>query len=231
MDPFSRLGDMHSADNTTISHRLKTSSLSSSLQQCTPRQRTAIACRYCRRRKIRCSGFENADDGRCLNCQRFSQECVFTPVSTHNPAIPQHNHIANAVNPIQPKFISPIRLSNQLEPEVFRLPQAPQALPYEVTSLRDFQSRMGFPAEHVLELSRPHQNTPLSISKAVQPQLVEERDAGSRWPHYERNIGVHAFLPLPDEKTDHCAQLPRIPDSRSATDKFMLDMLKPRKGL
>lgn len=46
-----------------------------------PRQRTAIACRYCRRRKIRCSGFDQSEDGRCTNCQRFSQECVFTPVS------------------------------------------------------------------------------------------------------------------------------------------------------
>ncbi|KAJ9631979.1 hypothetical protein H2203_000380 [Taxawa tesnikishii (nom. ined.)] len=51
-----------------------------------PRQRTAIACRYCRRRKIRCSGFDQSEDGRCTNCQRFSQECVFTPVSAQTQA-------------------------------------------------------------------------------------------------------------------------------------------------
>ncbi|KIW09355.1 uncharacterized protein PV09_00253 [Verruconis gallopava] len=56
-----------------------------------PRQRTAIACRYCRRRKIRCSGFDQSEDGRCANCQRFSQECVFTPVSAQAQAfVPAH---------------------------------------------------------------------------------------------------------------------------------------------
>ncbi|KAB8337234.1 hypothetical protein FH972_021536 [Carpinus fangiana] len=54
--------------------------------QSAPRQRTAIACKYCRRRKIRCSGFENSEDGRCSNCVRFSQECVFTPVSAQTQA-------------------------------------------------------------------------------------------------------------------------------------------------
>ncbi|KAF2135557.1 uncharacterized protein K452DRAFT_165701 [Aplosporella prunicola CBS 121167] len=56
-----------------------------------PRQRTAIACRYCRRRKIRCSGFEASEDGRCTNCVRFSQECIFTPVSAQTQAfVPAH---------------------------------------------------------------------------------------------------------------------------------------------
>ncbi|PNS14801.1 hypothetical protein CAC42_2030 [Sphaceloma murrayae] len=56
-----------------------------------PRQRTAIACRYCRRRKIRCSGFDQSEDGRCTNCQRFSQECIFTPVSQQTQAfVPAH---------------------------------------------------------------------------------------------------------------------------------------------
>ncbi|KAI9708274.1 MAG: hypothetical protein M1828_003089 [Chrysothrix sp. TS-e1954] len=56
------------------------------VQQSAPRQRTAIACKYCRRRKIRCSGFENSEDGRCSNCVRFNQECVFTPVSSQAQA-------------------------------------------------------------------------------------------------------------------------------------------------
>ncbi|KAK9433690.1 hypothetical protein V1505DRAFT_123989 [Lipomyces doorenjongii] len=47
-----------------------------------PRQRSAIACRYCRRRKIRCAGFDaNPADPRCSNCIKFSQPCIFTPVS------------------------------------------------------------------------------------------------------------------------------------------------------
>ncbi|KAI9721271.1 MAG: hypothetical protein M1812_002433 [Candelaria pacifica] len=65
-----------------------------------PRQRTAIACRYCRRRKIRCSGFESSEDGRCTNCQRFQQECMFTPVSSQAQAfVPAHTaypHLRNS---------------------------------------------------------------------------------------------------------------------------------------
>ncbi|TKX24168.1 fungal Zn(2)-Cys(6) binuclear cluster domain-containing protein 10 [Elsinoe australis] len=61
-----------------------------------PRQRTAIACRYCRRRKIRCSGFDQSEDGRCTNCQRFSQECIFTPVSQQTQAfVPAHAVMRN----------------------------------------------------------------------------------------------------------------------------------------
>ncbi|WEW56733.1 hypothetical protein PRK78_002182 [Emydomyces testavorans] len=56
-----------------------------------PRQRTAIACRYCRRRKIRCSGFDTSQEGRCSNCVRFNQECMFTPVSSQTQAfVPAH---------------------------------------------------------------------------------------------------------------------------------------------
>lgn len=59
--------------------------------QSAPRQRTAIACRYCRRRKIRCSGFDQSIHGRCINCERFSQECIFTPVSSQAQAfVPAH---------------------------------------------------------------------------------------------------------------------------------------------
>ncbi|KAH6607237.1 zn2-c6 fungal-type dna-binding domain, partial [Trichoderma cornu-damae] len=47
-----------------------------------PRQRTSIACRYCRKRKIRCSGHQNAPGGKCQNCARMNQECIFQPVSS-----------------------------------------------------------------------------------------------------------------------------------------------------
>lgn len=51
-------------------------------QQAAPRQRTSIACRYCRRRKIRCSGYQNSPGGKCTNCIKMNQECVFQPVSS-----------------------------------------------------------------------------------------------------------------------------------------------------
>ncbi|KAI1979778.1 hypothetical protein LOZ55_001676 [Ophidiomyces ophidiicola] len=67
-----------------------------------PRQRTAIACRYCRRRKIRCSGFDTSQDGRCSNCVRFNQDCMFTPVSSQTQAfVPAHAaypHLRNMPN-------------------------------------------------------------------------------------------------------------------------------------
>lgn len=67
--------------------------------QAAPRQRTAIACRYCRRRKIRCSGFDQNPDGRCLNCQRFQQVCIFTPVSSQAQAfVPAHAVYPNMRN-------------------------------------------------------------------------------------------------------------------------------------
>ncbi|OBT50180.1 hypothetical protein VE04_09736 [Pseudogymnoascus sp. 24MN13] len=71
--------------------------------QTAPRQRTAIACRYCRRRKIRCSGFEDNPTGKCQNCQRFQQECIFTPVSSQAQAfVPAHAaypHMRNVMGP------------------------------------------------------------------------------------------------------------------------------------
>ncbi|OQV07709.1 Fungal Zn2-Cys6 binuclear cluster domain-containing protein isoform 1 [Cladophialophora immunda] len=57
-----------------------------------PRQRTAIACKYCRKRKIRCSGYDSSPDGRCQNCVRFNQQCLFHPVSSQAAFVP-----ANAV--------------------------------------------------------------------------------------------------------------------------------------
>ncbi|KAH8780028.1 hypothetical protein F5883DRAFT_194354 [Diaporthe sp. PMI_573] len=51
-------------------------------QQAAPRQRTSIACRYCRKRKIRCSGYSQTPDGKCTNCRKTGNECIFQPVSS-----------------------------------------------------------------------------------------------------------------------------------------------------
>lgn len=51
------------------------------MQPSAPRQRTSIACKYCRRRKIRCSGYQNSPGGKCTNCIKMNQECLFQPVS------------------------------------------------------------------------------------------------------------------------------------------------------
>ncbi|KAM7201400.1 hypothetical protein V8F20_004864 [Naviculisporaceae sp. PSN 640] len=52
--------------------------------QAAPRQRTSIACRYCRKRKIRCSGYANTPNGKCTNCDKLRIECIFQPVSSNS---------------------------------------------------------------------------------------------------------------------------------------------------
>lgn len=37
-------------------------------------------------RQIRCSGYQNAPGGRCINCTRMNQECIFQPVSSSSTA-------------------------------------------------------------------------------------------------------------------------------------------------
>ncbi|KFA65658.1 hypothetical protein S40285_06028, partial [Stachybotrys chlorohalonatus IBT 40285] len=62
------------------------------MSQAAPRQRTSIACKYCRKRKVRIfffvflsslpCGYQSAPGGKCQNCARMNQECVFQPVSS-----------------------------------------------------------------------------------------------------------------------------------------------------
>ncbi|KAF2839819.1 hypothetical protein M501DRAFT_901355, partial [Patellaria atrata CBS 101060] len=85
-----------------LNHQYQTAHERQPPQQPGARQRTAIACRYCRRRKIRCSGFDANEDGRCTNCVRFSQECVFTPVSAQTQAfVPAHAAAYRGNGPLQ----------------------------------------------------------------------------------------------------------------------------------
>ncbi|KAK4102785.1 hypothetical protein N658DRAFT_422671 [Parathielavia hyrcaniae] len=55
-------------------------------QQSAPRQRTSIACRYCRKRKIRCSGYTHTTNGKCTNCDKLRIDCIFQPVSSNSSA-------------------------------------------------------------------------------------------------------------------------------------------------
>ncbi|CAM1507671.1 Fc.00g073120.m01.CDS01 [Cosmosporella sp. VM-42] len=59
---------------------------SAELADVAPITRTSIACSYCRQRKIRCSGYQNAPRGKCGNCARMKQRCVFQPVSSSSTA-------------------------------------------------------------------------------------------------------------------------------------------------
>ncbi|OTB07345.1 hypothetical protein M426DRAFT_249700 [Hypoxylon sp. CI-4A] len=75
------------------------------MQQSAPRQRTSIACRYCRRRKIRCSGYQNSPGGKCTNCIKMNQECVFQPVSSSSStAFVPVSALPNGVPPGTPLY-------------------------------------------------------------------------------------------------------------------------------
>ncbi|EXK24336.1 hypothetical protein FOMG_18927 [Fusarium oxysporum f. sp. melonis 26406] len=58
------------------------------LAQAAPRQRASIACRYCRKKKSRCSGSNSHPGGKCQNCARENQECIFQPTSSSMLFIP-----------------------------------------------------------------------------------------------------------------------------------------------
>ncbi|KAL2150042.1 hypothetical protein VTH82DRAFT_7718 [Thermothelomyces myriococcoides] len=68
------------------SYGMAAAGLPPSQQQSAPRQRTSIACRYCRKRKIRCSGYTHTANGKCANCDKLRIDCIFQPVSSNSSA-------------------------------------------------------------------------------------------------------------------------------------------------
>ncbi|KAK9262831.1 hypothetical protein V1519DRAFT_54686 [Lipomyces tetrasporus] len=107
------------------------------------RQRSAIACRYCRRRKIRCAGFEtNPADPRCRNCIKFSQPCIFTPVSAIVGVLPsdystigrtipgESMYQAQQTNPYSPLMSPHLPDLQQQQPQQYQMPSiVPTQLP------------------------------------------------------------------------------------------------------
>ncbi|KAH8730621.1 hypothetical protein GQ44DRAFT_606730 [Phaeosphaeriaceae sp. PMI808] len=109
-----------------------------------PRQRTAIACRYCRRRKIRCSGFEATEDGRCSNCMRFNQDCIFTPVSAQTQAFVPAHTVWRGVGqppPMYGAYGQPLPPAAQAE--AYGQPRQPQYLPSPTTGPYPVPSQFG----------------------------------------------------------------------------------------
>ncbi|KAI7453305.1 hypothetical protein KC351_g19272, partial [Hortaea werneckii] len=82
------------------------------------------------RRKIRCSGFDQSEDGRCTNCQRFSQECVFTPVSAQTQAFVPAHTVWRGQNPppntqLYGAYGQPLPAGGRQEPYPPQQPQQP----------------------------------------------------------------------------------------------------------
>ncbi|RNJ52007.1 hypothetical protein D7B24_004741 [Verticillium nonalfalfae] len=44
-------------------------------------KRTSVACKRCRKRKIRCGGPQSGSEKRCKNCSNMNGECIFAPAS------------------------------------------------------------------------------------------------------------------------------------------------------
>ncbi|TGO16231.1 hypothetical protein BTUL_0030g00150 [Botrytis tulipae] len=138
------------------------------LRQSAPRQRTAIACKYCRRRKIRCSGFTaDGSGGQCTNCSRFKQECIFTPVSSAQAFVPlialtealngreTHPNIFGAYG--QPLPGDPV---NQNRPEPYQgyHPPGPQ-IPYNHQQMP--QQAAHYPPQNVAQYAPQHVQQPI----------------------------------------------------------------------
>ncbi|KAF8472667.1 hypothetical protein BDZ91DRAFT_443916 [Kalaharituber pfeilii] len=168
-----------------------------------PRQRTAIACRYCRRRKIRCSGFESSQDGRCSNCQRFNQECIFTPVSSQTQAFVPAHAFQQHINPRMAQSYGNSRGGRQYTPGPVQLYGAHgQPLPHSnANEFPPFPSRVPSPSSHSAPYEHydPHgqesRDRPSSDVHELHPSFPRRSSQGdypSHWPRPEAPI-----LPLP----------------------------------
>ncbi|KAK6511968.1 hypothetical protein TWF481_000867 [Arthrobotrys musiformis] len=158
-----------------------------------PRQRTAIACRYCRRRKIRCSGFDSSADGRCGNCLRFNQECVFTPVSSQAQAfVPAHTQYPHLKQGFIPPRGGPARPVGQLYgsygqplPLHAALPQsAPQG---DYASHHTSYGRPSSP-NHTGQYNRSYDDRPPSLPPLAPnnypPHSLQRRGSAGDYPAY-----------------------------------------------
>ncbi|KAL2168074.1 hypothetical protein VTG60DRAFT_502 [Thermothelomyces hinnuleus] len=124
-------------------------------QQSAPRQRTSIACRYCRKRKIRCSGYAHTTNGKCANCDKLRIDCIFQPVSSNSSAafVPV-SAVPGGVPPGTPLYGA---YGQPLPPSVASAPQA-RAYPYP-------------PSDH---------NTPPMHSPTGSYPPYDDRDPGRR---------------------------------------------------
>lgn len=102
-------------------------------QQAAPRQRTSIACKYCRKRKIRCSGYQNTTNGKCSNCDKLRIDCIFQPVSSNpSTAFVPVAAVAGGVPPGTPLYGAygqPLPSSTQPQPQ----PPPPRGYPHSAS--------------------------------------------------------------------------------------------------
>ncbi|KAI0201833.1 hypothetical protein F4808DRAFT_100077 [Astrocystis sublimbata] len=176
--------------------------------QSAPRQRTSIACKYCRRRKIRCSGY--ATGGKCTNCLKMNQECVFQPVSsTSSTAFVPVSALAGGVPPGMQLF------------GAYGQPLAhatPGAFP---PAMGNYQIAGSNP-----QLTPPHYNQPLpSPNGSTQSHWEETSDTSRRRHRTSEEHGVR--LPPPSNFPDDNSRR-RSPSSNSPNPVALYPASQPQ---
>ncbi|KAK9372426.1 uncharacterized protein V1513DRAFT_433805 [Lipomyces chichibuensis] len=142
-----------------------------------PRQRSAIACRYCRRRKIRCAGFDaNPADPRCSNCIKFGQPCIFTPVS--------------AIVGIPPADYSTIERSILREGSM-PMYQTPQSNTYPLTSEHWYDQQQHYPMPTIAPTQPPH----LAVALPTMQQISSSRQEPTPQSLHGQSFTGQALLP------------------------------------
>ncbi|TGO88559.1 hypothetical protein BPOR_0155g00130 [Botrytis porri] len=187
------------------------------LRQSAPRQRTAIACKYCRRRKIRCSGFTaDGSGGQCTNCARFKQECVFTPVSSAQAFVPLIA-LTEALN------------GRDINPGVFGAHG--QRLPGDSTNQNSGEPYQGYHPQQAApgpQMPYNHQQMPQQVAhyppqNAAQyaPQHMQQRVHPTHLPPMNRSPHDRDTLPSPTGSIPRQTPLTHLPSlpNRSPYDQ------------
>ncbi|KAF3942377.1 hypothetical protein ABW19_dt0203611 [Dactylella cylindrospora] len=177
-----------------------------------PRQRTAIACRYCRRRKIRCSGFDSSADGRCGNCLRFNQECVFTPVSSQAqafvPAHTQYPHLkqgfipprggpARPVGQLYGSYGQPLPLQAlpQHQGEYMNQPYGRPPSPNHGTHYNRPYDDQSYDRDRARRDERPPSLPPLAPSNYPPQNMLQRRGSAGDYPAYWTGSNANSSSP------------------------------------
>ncbi|KAK7221665.1 hypothetical protein V2G26_009668 [Clonostachys chloroleuca] len=177
------------------------------MAQAAPRQRTSIACKYCRKRKIRCSGYQSAPGGKCQNCARMNQECVFQPVSSSS---------STAFIPVSavPGGVPPVLLSSVHTASLCRRPITTHPLP-------PHSSRR---ATHTREHRYPNM---------LSNHLTTHRNRVP-WPNRLPNHRIHTLREGPtkalrraDDDADHQPHRKRVNSSACRRPDLMLQTKSP----
>ncbi|KAJ2993745.1 hypothetical protein NUW58_g1749 [Xylaria curta] len=165
--------------------------------QSAPRQRTSIACKYCRRRKIRCSGYANSPGGKCTNCIKMHQECVFQPVSSTSSTA----------------FVPVSALPNGVPPGVQLFGAYGQPIAQPSAQPSNYPPGAGFQAPQTTQAPQQHYDQPLPSPTGSNGSYWEDRPENNRRRHrLSDDHGVR--LPPPNTFPDDNAQR-RSPSSGS----------------